>query len=315
MKRVLTAVILIPLVVLALFKAPLWLFAVLVFGVAALATHEYLGIAKASGFRPFWILSYILLIWVFTALSMSAARLQVTALVLLSWLALIVPLVLFSFALMVAAMARAPLSRALPDAAVSFMLLPYIALPLGLMIVQRNMYGPGGLFLLYLMVMVWTGDIAAFYVGRGIGMHKLAPRLSPGKTWEGAIASTVGSIVIGLMLFHWAVPIERGLSQLHLLDAPANVFRDSSEQGTVFFSFSGPTWLIMSFALCVNIAAQLGDLVESAIKRGAGLKDSGSLLPGHGGVLDRIDALLFAVPVGWLFYAGGMQFLFRIVRY
>ena len=315
MKRVLTAVILIPLVVLALFKAPPWLFTLLVLGVALLAAREYLDFAKASGFRPFRVLSYVLLGWVFVALAMSASRLEVSPLVLLSLLALIVPLVLCSFAFMVVGMTRDSLSQALPDAAISFMLLPYIGIPLGLMIVQRNMYGPGVLCLLFLMLIVWTGDIAALYVGRAIGKRKLAPRISPGKTWEGAIASTIGSIIIGLLLFHWAVPIQRGLSQLHLLGTPSNVFRDASEKGPVFFSFSGPIWLVMALALCVNVAAQLGDLVESALKRGAGVKDSGSLLPGHGGVLDRIDALLFAVPVGWLFYVGGVGFLFSSVRY
>ncbi|MGB7554342.1 MAG: phosphatidate cytidylyltransferase [Candidatus Korobacteraceae bacterium] len=315
MKRVLTAVILIPLVILALFKAPLWLFTLLVMGVALLAAREYLDIAQKTGFRPFRRLSYLLLAWIFVALAMSASKLEVSPLILFSLLALIAPLVLFSFALMVAGMTRDPLSRALPDAAVSFMMLPYVCIPLGLMIVLRNMYGPGALFLFYLMVIVWAGDIAALYVGRAIGKHKLAPRISPGKTWEGTIASALGSIIIGLLLFHWAVPIQRGLSQIHLLVNPSNVFRDASETGPALFSFYGPTWLIVVLALCVNVVAQLGDLVESALKRGAGVKDSGSLLPGHGGVLDRIDALLFAMPVGWLFYASALRFTFRIVRY
>jgi phosphatidate cytidylyltransferase len=68
-----------------------------------------------------------------------------------------------------------------------------------------------------------------------------------------------------------------------------------------------PVWFVALFAGCVNVAAQLGDLVESALKRGAGVKDSGTLLPGHGGVLDRIDALLFALPIGLLFYFCGMS--------
>jgi phosphatidate cytidylyltransferase len=314
-KRVLTAVILIPIVVLALFKAPLWLFTLLVLGVALLAAKEYFDIAEKTGFRPFRILGYVLLALAIVALASSVSKIEVSPLILFSLLALIICLVLCSFAFMVAGMTRDPLSQALPDAAVSFMMLPYVGIPLGLMIVQRNMYGPGALFLFYLMVIVWTGDIAALYVGRAIGKHKLAPRISPGKTWEGAIASTIGSIIVGLLLFHWAVPIQRGLSQVHLLVNPSNVFRDASETGPVLFSFYGRTWLIVVLALCVNVAAQLGDLVESALKRGAGVKDSGSLLPGHGGVLDRIDALLFAMPVGWLFYASAMQFTFRIVRY
>ncbi len=315
MKRVLTAVILIPIVVLALFKAPLWLFTLLVLGVALLAAREYFDIAEKTGFRPFRILGYVLLALAIVALAASACKIEVSPLILFSLLALIICLVLCSFAFMVAGMTHDPLSHALPDAAVSSLLLPYVGIPLGLTIVQRNTYGPGALFLFYLMVMVWTGDIAALYVGRAIGKRKLAPRISPGKTWEGTIASTIGSIIIGLLLFHWAVPIQRGLYQLHLLVNPSNVFRDASETGPVLFSFYGPTWLIVVLALCVNVAAQLGDLVESALKRGAGVKDSGSLLPGHGGVLDRIDALLFAVPVGWLFYISAMRFAFRIVRY
>jgi len=313
-KRVLTAVVLIPLVILALFKAPLWLFAVLVFGVAVLATHEYLEMAKASGFRPFRTLSYLLLAWVFVTFSLSAG-LEVTPLFLISLLMLLVPLVVFSFAFMVAAMRRDPLSQALADAAVSFLMLPYVAIPLVLIFVQRRTGGTGALFLLYLMIMVWAGDIAAFYFGRAFGKNKLAPRVSPGKTWEGAIASTAGSIIVGLLLFRYSLAIEHALFRSRLLDFTNDFFRDSSQTGPVFINFGAPTWLVILFALCINIAAQLGDLVESAFKRGAGLKDSGTLLPGHGGVLDRIDALLFAIPVGWLFYTGGMQFLFRIVRY
>jgi phosphatidate cytidylyltransferase len=312
-KRVLTAVILIPLVVIALFKTPLWLFTLLVLGVAVLATNEYLEIATATGFKPFRVLSYALLVWVFLAFSLSASKLEVSPFILISLLVLMVPLVLFSFAFLAAGMTRGSLSRSLGDAAVSFMLLPYIALPLVLIVVQRAVFGVGAIFVLYLMLMVWMGDIAAFYVGRAFGKHKLAPRVSPGKTWEGAIASSVGSVVVGLLLFRYTVPIERGLSKLHLLDLQHSFFLDASHRGPVFVDFTAPVWLLILFSLCINVAAQIGDLVESALKRGAGVKDSGTLLPGHGGVLDRIDALLFAIPVGWLFYIGGMQFLFRIV--
>jgi phosphatidate cytidylyltransferase len=112
----------------------------------------------------------------------------------------------------------------------------------------------------------WAGDIAAFYVGRLLGRHKLAPNVSPGKSWEGSIASTVASVVYAAFYFPWL------LKMTPLAEA-------------------------LGMTVIANVAGQFGDLCESAIKRGAGVKDSGNLLPGHGGWLDRVDSSLFAVPV------------------
>jgi len=132
---------------------------------------------------------------------------------------------------------------------------------------------------LFLMVCVWSGDIAALYIGRAFGRHKLAPRISPGKTWEGSIASILGSLLAaGLVIWAGDILTARGNLILHITE---------------------PIWQTLTLAAVLNIAAQLGDLLESAVKRGAGVKDSGTMLPGHGGILDRIDALLVAAPVLW----------------
>jgi phosphatidate cytidylyltransferase len=301
-KRVLTAVILIPIVILVLFKAPLWLFTLLVMGVALLAAREYLGIVEGDGLRPFRGLSYVFLMCGFlvqastfvtdwTSFQNFGAAAFVAGMGALAVL-LVSPLVLLA-----ASMRRDPLAEALPDAAVSFMALPYIGVTLSCMVTLRAM-GNGALFLLYVMLLVWSGDIAAFYVGRAIGKHKLAPRVSPGKTWEGAIASVLAAVVVALLLFHFLLPIYKSLVQLHLV---------SEHSLAVVPGEPIPTWLVVLFAVCINVAAQLGDLVESAMKRGAALKDSGSILPGHGGMLDRIDALLFALPVAILFYFAGIS--------
>ena len=159
-------------------------------------------------------------------------------------------------------------------------------------------YYNGALFLIYLMLLVWCGDIAAYYVGRTIGKHKLAPRVSPGKSWEGSIASVIGAVIVGFVLFRSITPIAEGFRSIHFL------LRVPGEQP---FRVA-PVWFVALFAICVNVSAQLlHPVVESALKRGAGVKDSGTLLPGHGGVLDRIDALLFALPVGLIFYFAGMN--------
>jgi phosphatidate cytidylyltransferase len=304
-KRVLTAVVLILLVILVLFKAPLTLFTLLVLGVAVLAAGEYLRIAKSQGLRPFAVVGYLFLVLTFAVFYRLATLTAKTSLganlgidqggigMLFFLLALWVPLVL-----LVVSLRSEPLSTALPDAAVSYMMLPYIGFTLGLLPVLRAVWN-GALFVLYLMLLVWCGDVAAFYVGRSIGTHKLAPRISPGKSWEGALASVLGAVVVAGLLFHFIGPIAGLLRGLHLLAPPAGYYHVPARFNRA------PDWFIAAFAVAVNVAAQLGDLVESALKRGAGVKDSGTLLPGHGGVLDRIDGLLFALPVGLIFLVAG----------
>jgi phosphatidate cytidylyltransferase len=310
-KRVITAVILIPIVIVALFKAPLWLFTLLVFGVAVLAAHEYLAIAQAQGFKPMVVASYCFLTLSFgvfyvmgqllSTIKFGAALGGFIAMLLFAGLpaiTLVTPLVFLLLGLN-----RDPLSRALPSAALSYLLLPYVAFTLGVLVIMQPMPN-GPLYLLFLMLLVWCGDIAAYYVGRAVGKHKLAPRISPGKTWEGSAGSVLGAVLLGLLLFHYIDAIARGLQGVHLLHLGGDT--PGSHLG------HPPIWFVILFAVCVNVAAQLGDLVESALKRGAGVKDSGNLLPGHGGMLDRIDALLFALPVGLIFYIAGMGRYFSL---
>ena len=308
MNRVATAAVLIPLVILALFKAPLWLFTLLVFGVAVLAAHEYFGIVRAQGFRPFAAVSYLFLALSFGSLYALAYFASIDYVDGAGGLAVILMLGLLgglglitltaALVLLLGGMGRDPLSQALPDASVTLMALPYIGFTLGLLPLLR-VPSNGALYVLYLMLLVWCGDIAAYYVGRAIGKHKLAPRVSPGKTWEGAIASVLAAAAVGLLLFRFIEPITHLLRSAALLAQPSHTYTPAPFR-------SAPLWLVVLFAISVNVAAQMGDLVESALKRGAGVKDSGTLLPGHGGVLDRIDALLFALPIGLIFIVTGL---------
>ena len=112
----------------------------------------------------------------------------------------------------------------------------------------------------------WAGDSAAYYVGKNFGRHKLSPIISPGKTWEGTAGSLAASGIAGVTFLHFMIP-------------------------------QVPAWEAVLLCVVANAAGQVGDLCESAIKRGAGVKDSSNLLPGHGGWLDRVDSSLFSIPV------------------
>jgi len=124
---------------------------------------------------------------------------------------------------------------------------------------------------LFPMFVVWAGDTGAYFVGRAFGKRKLAPRVSPGKSWEGAIGGLAAS-VLGAFVASWILPL------------PAI-----------------PAWLVVTMAVPAAVLGQMGDLCESLIKRATGFKDSSKILYGHGGMLDRVDALMFASP--WILIA------------
>jgi phosphatidate cytidylyltransferase len=292
MKRILTAAILIPLVLLAVLRAPLWLFLLITVIVALTAVMEYLAITDSYGVEPFRLLTYIFTAALFVVYYYAQSYVGGALLAGILLLFLCAP-----FLLMTAAMGREDLKSALPGAAMSYLALPYIGLPLLLMAMLRES-ARGWVLVLFTFFAVWMGDTAAMYVGKSMGRHKLAPRISPGKTVEGAVASLVFSVAVCCLFAHYVPEIASGLGKMHLIsDGQESLLFDSPAYARA------PMWLAALLAAVINVAAQVGDLIESAFKRGAGVKDSGTILPGHGGILDRIDALLLALPVAFLLFA------------
>ncbi len=285
MKRVLTAIVLIPLVLLVLFKAPMWLFTLVVGVVAMGAAWEYLKLVDAYGVASMKALTLALIAFVFGYFIYDTFHPGPFSLS-----RLVIAILLLPFLLLVEAMATDELPKALPRASMSALAVPYVLLTLFCFPLIRAL--PSGVFLiLFMCIVVWSGDIFAYYAGRAVGRHKLAPRISPGKTWEGTIASFVGSVFLAHLLFVHNRQIMEALNHWHLTDSGGLL--DMSKE---MLLLSG-----IVLGAGVNIAAQIGDLVESMLKRGAGVKDSGAILPGHGGILDRIDALLFALPIVFLY--------------
>lgn len=282
MKRILTAVVLVPLVLLVLFKAPLWLFTLVVGVVAMGAAWEYLKLVDAYGVKSMKAPLLGLSAWIFAwAVVQNTGNSPNSA----PWI--IFGVLAFPFLLMVLSFATDTLSQALPTAAMTFLAVPYVLLTLLCLPVMRS-YTSGEFLILFTCLVVWSGDIFAYYAGRAFGKHKLAPRISPGKTWEGTVASFIGSVFLAHILF---------VDNHQIMGALYRSYIAASPVGLPDFPKSDRLLHGLILGACINIAAQLGDLVESMIKRGAGVKDSGTILPGHGGILDRIDALLFALPI------------------
>jgi phosphatidate cytidylyltransferase len=250
MKRLLTALALIPIVTWVILWANYWIFLAVLGVVALLCYYEYAGIAEGYGFGRLNILGYaagvLLLLW------QGETWPLVTAMALVA---------------VVAAMRAENLTKALPCAALLLMGVVYVFGCWKFALQLHEHYSHH--WLMYALLLNWAGDSGAYYVGRTFGKHKLAPRVSPKKSWEGSVASVVTSALIG---------------------------------GAYLVRFIPDTSVPAAIGLTVvaNIAGQLGDLAESAIKRGASVKDSSGILPGHGGFLDRVDSTLFTLPVIYL---------------
>ncbi len=251
MKRVITAVILIPIVAWVILAAPRSALLAVLAITGLLAYHEFDQIAAANGaLRAGWI-------GMLAGLALLLAPNFVDVVILLP----------------VLAMALSLRSRDLKNSLVSAS-----AFTLGTIYVFGAWRCADGLhtinphWLMFAMLLSWVGDTFAMYIGKAFGRHKLAPVVSPAKSWEGAAGSLAGGLLAGGIYAHFLIP-------------------------------SAPLWVALGLAGAGNIAGQIGDLCESALKRGGGLKDSGTLLPGHGGWLDRIDSSLFTIPVVYFLMA------------
>ncbi|MGE3345584.1 MAG: phosphatidate cytidylyltransferase [Vicinamibacterales bacterium] len=256
MTRVLSALVLVAILVAALFAAPWWGALLLACAAAVLAASEVAALAAAVGAA------------VSTPVTVTGAAVVCIAMALSHETLTGGPLGPMLLALIVGAglvalASGAPSPATVTRAAVMFMAPVYVGVPLGALGWVDIIYGP--FTLLFLIVLISVSDSAQYFCGRAFGRVKLAPAISPAKTREGAIGGLVAAAIIGAVV------------------APQWI--------------SGTLWMegaLLGTALAaVGIA---GDLFESMLKRGAGVKDSSTLIPGHGGVLDRIDAYLFAAP-------------------
>jgi phosphatidate cytidylyltransferase len=250
MKRVLTSLILIPLVLWLVILGPVWLVFAAATLCAMLCYREYCGIAAGFGVTELGPVGFAAGLGVLALNDGGSIFLTVLA---LTGIAL--------------AMRSDDLAEVLPRASAMLLGVLYVFGPWKCAILLRD---TSPYWLLFALVINWVGDASAYYVGKNIGKHKLAPRISPGKSWEGAVASVIAAIAFGVFYLRHFWP-------------------------------EMSVWEAAALSALANAAGQLGDLAESALKRGAGVKDSGTLLPGHGGILDRVDSTLFTMPVVYVY--------------
>lgn len=246
MTRVLTALVLIPSVTWTIYFAPPALFLLVMYLLCVACYREYTNLLRKLAIDPLVPLGYL------TGLALLLVHqheiLLVTAM---------------SLAGMILAMRHgSDLAKVVPIAG---------GFALGVMYVfggwraAVDLRGISPHWLFFACALNWAGDTAALYTGKAFGKHKLAPAISPAKTWEGSAGSLGASVLFGILYLGWALP-------------------------------AVPWWKVAVIAAAGNVMGQSGDLAESALKRGAGVKDSGAMLPGHGGWLDRVDSTLFALP-------------------
>jgi phosphatidate cytidylyltransferase len=276
--RLATAAVLIPAVVALVWWAPAIILAGIAAVVAILALVEFLNLGERIGLRGFKLWTYFCTVLIFYA-QFSLGRIETHSFA--GGLSMVrdatggtlsveAALLIFLFgSVVLGLLTKRPLHDVLPAVAIGSAALLFVVLPFSYIVRLDEIEPAGRQLVLFTLVLVWAGDMLAYFVGKSLGRVAMAPMLSPKKTWEGALGNVLASMIVAVLFAHW-------------------------------MQTDVPTLVVI--AGVANIAGQAGDLIESAYKRGAAVKDSGGLLPGHGGMLDRIDSLILATPVVWILY-------------
>ncbi len=265
-QRILTALALLALLLPVLWAPMAWPFQLFVLAAIGLAGWEWARLNGLAGSAAGWFGFEVLVV-----------------LALLAWVAPVLPTAFWLLALAFWVLGGAMLLRgaapawAARDRGLRLVAGLLILIPAGLAFLGWKQLGLNAL--LSALCLVWVADIAAYFGGRAFGRRKLAPAISPGKSWEGVAAGVLGVLLLAVFWVHW-------VDSQPWVDGPSLYTRLIENLG----------WLAIPALLLLTALSVVGDLVESLVKRAAGAKDSSQLLPGHGGVLDRIDALLPVLP-------------------
>ena len=272
MSRIITALIVLPILIASIlisWLAPL--FAALAFVAMTLGLYEFWLLAKRRGLKPDAVVGFVGAAALFTIFYFDRPREESLVLLLLVLPGL-------TIAVLTTVMLRgAPFENMIASAGATLLGVLYIPFLGGhLVAVRMGFDQPRAAHLLSFFFLVIMGsDTGAYYSGRLLGRRKLAPKISPGKTWEGAVGGMAASLILAAAAHYWFFP-------------------------------ELPLKIALPLAAAMNVLGVLGDLTESALKRGVGAKDAANILPGHGGLLDRLDSLLFNAPV--IYYFGRLYF-------
>lgn len=264
MKRIITAAIVLPILFASIWFPWLWpLFLALAVVAITLGLYEFWVLAKKGGMQPDVVVGY----------TAAAAMLVIFFQENLPLLLFVLP-AFFIAAFVGATLRGAPFDKMLPSVGATVLGVLYVVYLGGHLVALRmgvDRFELRRSMLLFFFLVLIASDTAAYYTGRALGRHKLAPNISPGKTWEGALGGLLASLAAAAIA--------------HFTFFPEISLRAA-----------------LPLAAGMNVAGVIGDLTESALKRGAGAKDAGQILPGHGGFLDRLDSLLFNAPIAYYFF-------------